>query len=148
MSQINEILLSTWRRGRSDMLRLLDKLNTEDLSKRFTPEMAGIGFLLGHNAEVELFFCSMFFDRAVELNPKTVGGAKDTGQYLSLEEIKAIIIRAETEVVAAIMALEPSRWTESVESFLGTHTRAEALGRLINHTGYHTGQAWLIYKRA
>lgn len=142
---MNEVLLSMWRKGRHNMVVLLEKLKPEDLNKRFTPESAGIGFLLFHNAEVELLFCNLFFDRNIGHSTKTIGGVQDTGQCLDLIALKTIIQQTEHEVSTAIMSLTPERWTENVEFFLGQHTRAEGLARLINHTGYHTGQTALIY---
>lgn len=110
---------------------------------------ASIGYMLRHNAEVEYMFASWFFGvkipEAIKLSTSGgPGGAKAT--FTNLQELVDDLTASNNHLIEAMRALPEEAWTVPVESPMGPSTPLEAVGRLMYHTGIHSGQISLIQK--
>lgn len=81
-------------------------------------------------------------------NKQNQGKASGTSSHTSLEELVAFMEASNEHLIEAMRALPEEAWDQSVESPIGASTPLEAIGRLMYHTGIHSGQISLIQKNA
>lgn len=138
--------INMWEMARTRVTNQLGKIKETDLLKRVHPNSSSVGWLLRHIAEVELLFAKNVFGKDLNLKAQTIGSiAKDRGQFSELQPLLDLIQRAENELGAAINTVED--WNDEVTTAeFGTVTKSEALGRILSHTAYHSGQLALALK--
>ena len=143
-----ETLLQAWREGRTRFTNLLEKLQPDDLPKKLHPQSNSIGFLVRHVADVELLFAKNVFGiEDLQVHARTVIAQRDTGEWISLPELKVYAGQAGEQLQTAILKQADADWAQAITTReFGTKTKAEALGRIITHTAYHAGQLGLILK--
>lgn len=144
-----QILLLAYREGRLRLENLLPKIEGADLPKSVAPEAASVGWLLTHIAEVEVLFMQRFFGWETDRvhTPHTLGPVRDDRRERDLEGIKEALAYSKTNLLAAIQSKPAEFWGEKASwELFGVITHAQALGRLISHTGYHSGQIALAVK--
>ncbi|HLR15372.1 MAG TPA: DinB family protein [Bacillota bacterium] len=124
-----EIVLPMWSALRD---RFQDKIKTipeEELHKSLGD--TSIGDLLYHTAEVEYMFAAWFFDWPKEtdiIRPETMQGHVQ-------------LLHASNEhFIQGMKNLSEENWQLVRSSALGDSTPVEAVGRLMNHAGIHSGQ--------
>lgn len=143
-----EILIDLWIEARTRLTNQLPAITVADLQKKLPPSQNSIGFLLRHIGDVELLFAKNVFGATeVKVSAKTVIAKQDTGEWTSLEELKAYIAHSFETLKAIVKKQTNEDWetTISTKEF-GTKTKAEAFGRIVSHTAYHAGQIALINK--
>ncbi|HEY2493326.1 MAG TPA: DinB family protein [Paenibacillus sp.] len=68
--------------------------------------------------------------------------------FTHLEELVDLLKASNANLIEAMRELPEEAWHQSVESPIGASTPLEAIGRLMYHTGIHSGQISLIQKNA
>jgi uncharacterized damage-inducible protein DinB len=101
-----------------------------------------------HIGDVELLFAkNVFHGSNIHVVAKTLIDAEDTGVWTNLDEIKTYLQEAYHSLVEVLKIQTDHSWSELITTKeFGTKTKAEAFGRIISHTAYHTGQIALILK--
>lgn len=128
-------VLSMWEMTRGKFTEKVMKLEENELSHEI--DGTTIGKLIYHTADVEFIFSDWFFDyQTSEPFPKDI------------ETNKAALVQflqdANAHFIQAMKQLDESKWNEKVASRMGDTTPAEAVARLIYHTGIHSGQITTI----
>jgi uncharacterized damage-inducible protein DinB len=144
----SETIAKSYSEARTRLTILMATLNESDLKKKITPCPNSIGFLLRHLADVELLFSKNVF-KQIELSvkAKTVIAKKDTGEWTNLKELLDYLNLSFNTIVEIINKQSENSWNELITTNeFGTKTKAEAFGRIVSHTAYHTGQIALILK--
>lgn len=144
----SETIAKSYSEARTRLTTLTTTLNESDLKKKITPCPNSIGFLLRHVADVELLFSKNIF-KQIELSvkAKTVIAKKDTGEWTNLKELLDYLNLSFNTIVEIINKQSENSWNELITTNeFGTKTKAEAFGRIVSHTAYHTGQIALILK--
>lgn len=138
--------IDLWKEGRTRFTKLLEIVQEEDLPKKNGESPNSAGFLIRHMAEVELLFAKNVFGLSeVKIVAKTLIAGKDTGEWIDLSELKEIASYAAEMLEKAILATD--NWTVEIETKeFGKKTKAQAFGRIVTHTAYHSGQLALILK--
>ncbi|MFT5752710.1 MAG: putative damage-inducible protein DinB [Flavobacteriales bacterium] len=146
MNTLTNVLATLWEESRTRLEDKIGNITTDDLKKRLPPSPNSIGFLLRHIAEVELLFAkNVFGAKDTKVIAKTLIAQYDTGEWIHLEEILAMLERSRETLKNII--LQQSDWSNTIETTeFGTRTKAQALGRITSHTAYHAGQLGIIIK--
>lgn len=136
------------KEARTRLTLVIDRLQSEDVSKRLEPCPNSVGFLLRHIGDVELLFAkNVFKNEEVQVRAKTLIDQKDSGEWTDLEDLKNYAQMSFTTLLHTIAQQDDNSWDEEISTKeFGTKTRAEALGRIISHTAYHAGQLAIIQK--
>jgi len=142
-----ETVLPIWRAIQERFHKTARSLPEQDLPLALGN--ASIGYMLRHNAEVEFMFADWFFGRPMPeglqiLTARGAAGAK--AEFVELAPLVAILEASNEHMSAAMRELPEAKWNEPVESPMGVCTPLEAVGRLMYHTGIHSGQISLIQK--
>ncbi|MFN5911628.1 MAG: DinB family protein [Bacteroidota bacterium] len=137
-----------YKEARTRLALVIQELSPEDLSKKLLPGENSIGFLLRHIGDVELLFAKNVFRlEGVEVKAQTVIDKLDTGIWTNLEELIYYLEYSFQTVLSAVAQQTDDSWDELVETKeFGTKSKAEAFGRIISHTAYHSGQLAMIRK--
>jgi len=143
---MTEILFLLWQEARTRFSNLLPDLKEDDLTKKLTKSPNSAGFLIRHIADVELLFAKNVFGLPdVKVSAKTVIDKYDTGEWTDLQTLLEYQNYAFQTLATAIKT--QTDWNETITTKeFGTKTKTEALGRIISHTAYHTGQLAVILK--
>ncbi|MBK8493879.1 MAG: DinB family protein [Chitinophagaceae bacterium] len=145
-----EAYLQTWAEARTRFSNLLKDLNAEDLTKKLVNTKNSAGFLIRHIGDVELLFAKNVFGASdINVHAKTVIAQHDTGEWTNLSALLEYQQYAFDNLEAIIAKQTEDDWQQSITTReFGTKTKAEAIGRIISHTAYHTGQLSLTLKYA
>lgn len=130
-----EIVLPLWNALRDRFQKKVAGLSEKDVNLQLGE--TSIGDLLYHTAEVEYMFSEWFFDKPKEkamLRPEKIEG------YIRLLE------DSNRHFLKAMNELPADAWSETKSSSFGESTPLEAVGRLMNHAGMHSGQMTFIQK--
>jgi uncharacterized damage-inducible protein DinB len=140
--------LQTWTEARTRFSNLLKDIQPGDLVKKLVNTKNSAGFLIRHIADVELLFAKNVFGATdLKVQAKTVIAQHDTGEWTNLPELLEYQQYASDNLKAIIEKQTDEDWQLSITTKeFGTKTKAEAIGRIISHTGYHAGQLSLIIK--
>lgn len=142
------MILELWQEARTRLTSQLSKITAGDLKKALSPAPNSAGFLLRHIGDVELLFAKNVFG-AVEITvqAKTLIAQHDTGEWIDLNELNEYLQHA-FEILKSVIEKQPDESWEQVITTkeFGSKTKAEAIGRIISHTAYHSGQLALILK--
>ena len=148
MKTQTELLTTLWIEGRTRFNNQLENITATDLKKKLLPSPNSVGFLIRHIGDVELLFAKNVFGAAdTKVSAKTVIEKKDTGEWISPEELKAYTQHAFETLKSIVEKQTDADWETSITTKeFGTKTKAEAFGRIISHTAYHAGQMAIIHK--
>ncbi|MEX2232529.1 MAG: DinB family protein [Cyclobacteriaceae bacterium] len=143
-----QLYLQTWTEARTRFTNLLKEIKEEDLKKKLINTKNSAGFLIRHIADVELLFAKNVFGATdVKIQAKTVIAQHDTGEWANLSELLAYQQEAHDQLKSILETQTDSDWSQTVTTKeFGTKTKAEAIGRIISHTAYHSGQLALTRK--
>jgi uncharacterized damage-inducible protein DinB len=141
-------LQAAYIEARTRLSQVTDSITESDLKKKLSVGPNSIGFLLQHIAEVELLFCKNVFGHAeVKVVAHTIIDQKDTGVWIDIQSIQSLLNESGETIASVIANLSEDDWvTQITTKEFGTKTKAEAFGRIISHTAYHTGQVAMIQK--
>lgn len=141
-------VLPIWQALQERFQKTVKALPEQDLSLQIGS--ASIGSLLFHNAEVEFMFAEWFFGKSTpeELKHRISRGEDGKPASLTKDELVDLLITSNTHLTDAMRELPDEAWHKRVESSFGASTPLEAVGRLMYHTGIHSGQISLIQKNA
>jgi len=142
-------VLPIWRAIQERFHMTASQLPEQDLTLKL--DNTSIGYMLRHNAEVEYIFADWFFNRPIPegITLYTSRGAAGTqAEFTSLPELVELLKTSNEHLVRAMQELPEEKWHVPVESPMGSSTPLEAVGRLMYHTGIHSGQIVLIQKCA
>ncbi len=143
-------IIDLWEESRTRFTNLLETVSEKDLPKKLSPSPNSTGFLIRHIGEVELLFAKNVFhlnDPALIVHAKTVIQKKDTGEWTDLASLKSYVSTSREVLMKAIEHVKEDEWTSLVTTTeFGTKTLAEAMGRIVSHTAYHSGQIGMILK--
>ena len=141
-------LLELYIEARTRFSNQLENLTKDDLIKKLAPSVNSVGFLIRHIGDVELLFAkNVFGDSSVKVTAKTVIEKIDTGEWTDLEVLKNYVSESFEKLKAIIEKQTDDDWEETISTKeFGTKTKAEAFGRIISHTTYHSGQMAIIIK--
>ncbi len=140
--------LETWKEARTRFTNLLIDARAEDLSRKLINTKNSAGYLIRHIADVELLFAKNVFGASyLKVQAKTIIAQRDTGEWTNLEALLHYQEEAFNKLKGIIEEQTESDWQQTVTTKeFGTKTKAEAIGRIISHTAYHTGQLALTLK--
>lgn len=130
-----ETILPIWNALRERFQKTVEKIPEENITMQLGETT--VGDLLYHTAEVEYMFSEWFLEKPMvnEITRPT-----DLTGYIEL-------LQASNEhVIEAIKSLPEDAWHEAKKSQFGESTPLEAVGRLMNHAGIHSGQISYIQK--
>jgi uncharacterized damage-inducible protein DinB len=142
------LFTQAYSEARTRLTTLLEIITEIDLSKKINPAPNSVGFLLRHIGDVELLFAKNVFHGAdIHVVAKTLIDGEDMGAWTNLEEINTYLHEAFRSLVEVLKNQPDDSWSELITTKeFGTKTKAEAFGRIISHTAYHSGQIALILK--
>lgn len=81
----------------------------------------------------------------VQVGTRTAIDKRNTGEWTNLADLLAYQQTAFEHLQTAIQATTDWDSTITTAEF-GTKTKAEALGHIVSHTAYHTGQLAMVLK--
>lgn len=148
MKTKTQLFLELWIEARTRFSNQLENITASDLTKKLTPSVNSVGFLIRHIGDVELLFAKNVFGASdVKVIAKTVIDQKDTGEWTDLDNLKEYVALSFEKLneIVAIQTDEDWENTITTKEF-GTKTKAEAFGRIVSHTAYHAGQLAIIKK--
>jgi len=148
MKTKTQLFLELWIEARTRFSNQLENITASDLTKKLTPSVNSVGFLIRHIGDVELLFAKNVFGSSdVKVIAKTVIDQKDTGEWTDLDNLKEYVALSfeKLKEIVAIQTDEDWENTITTKEF-GTKTKAEAFGRIVSHTAYHAGQLAIIKK--
>jgi len=142
------LFIQAYSEARTRLTTLLEIITEIDLSKKIHPAPNSVGFLMRHIGDVELLFAkNVFHGSDIHVVAKTLIDGEDTGAWTNLEEINTYLQEAYHSLVEVLKNQPDDSWSELITTKeFGTKTKAEAFGRIISHTAYHSGQIALILK--
>jgi uncharacterized damage-inducible protein DinB len=146
--KISDALKVAYSEARTRFINQLSIIQEEDLKKKLNGTPNSAGFLMRHIGDVELLFAkNVFGAKDLQVHAKTVIDKKDSGDWTNLQELKNYISASAETLLKIIDEQSDSDWETSITTNeFGTKTKAEAFGRIISHTAYHTGQLAMILK--
>ncbi|MDF2671672.1 MAG: hypothetical protein K0R67_3978 [Paenibacillus sp.] len=142
-------VLPIWQAIQGRFHKTVKALPEQDLSLHMGS--SSIGSMLHHNAEVEYMFAEWFFGKSMPEEIKArreEKGSQSQTSFTNLAELVELLTASNEHLIAAMRELPEEAWHKSVESSIGASTPLEAVGRLMYHTGIHSGQISLIQKNA
>ncbi|MEX1211333.1 MAG: DinB family protein [Balneolaceae bacterium] len=138
--------IDMWKMGRTRLTHQLENIDKADLLKRVHPDSSSVGWLLRHIAEVELLFAKNVYRQEISVKAQTIGPiGKDRGQFKELDPLLELVRQSGDALGMAIESVDDWGQTVTTAEF-GTVTNAQALGRILSHTAYHSGQVALAVK--
>ncbi len=142
------LFTQAYSEARTRLTTLLEIITEIDLSKKIQPVPNSVGFLMRHIGDVELLFAkNVFHGSEIHVVAKTLIDGEDTGAWTNLEEINTYLQEADHSLEEVLKNQPDDSWSELITTKeFGTKTKAEAFGRIISHTAYHSGQIALILK--
>ncbi len=148
MKTKTQSFISLWQEARKRFSDQLPQLTENDLSKKLTPSVNSVGFLIRHIGDVELLFAkNVFGAKDVKVVAKTIIAKKDTGEWISLSELKDYVDRAFHTLNSIVEKQKDVDWETLITTKeFGTKTKEEAFGRIKSHTAHHSGQMAIIIK--
>lgn len=138
-----------WNAVHQRFMKMVSGLSEQELA--LGQDASSIASMLIHNAEVEYLFSEWFFGVPVpeEIKAKLAGLKEpDALAACTLPEITAFLESSNEHLHKAMRNLTEDAWAVPVQSSYGTSAPLEVIGRLIYHTGIHSGQISLIRKNA
>lgn len=125
-----ETVLPMWEAVRSRFTKTVEALAAEEITMKLGE--TSIGKLVHHTGEVEYMFAEWYFDQKPEeiLKPSLE----------NKEELVAYLASANQFLIDAMKNLPEAGWHEARETRMGSSTPLEIIGRLMYHTGIHSGQ--------
>lgn len=148
MTTNTQLLIPLWQEARTRFSNQLKTITESDLTKKLGDSPNSAGFLIRHVADVELLFSKNVFGQTdLHVSAKTVIAQRDTGEWTNLAELLVYQQEAFSCLEKAILSQTDADWQNTITTKeFGTKTKAEALGRIVSHTAYHTGQLAIILK--
>ncbi|MCB9231031.1 MAG: DinB family protein [Bacteroidia bacterium] len=148
MKSKTQLFLEMWLEARARFSTQLTSLTEEELKKKLPPSPNSLGFLIRHIGEVEMLFAKNVF-KALEIrvHAKTVIDQKDSGEWTNLKELLAYVDESFALLKEIVEKQTDEDWETLIETKeFGKRTKAQAFGRIVSHTTYHSGQMALIRK--
>lgn len=142
---IYSTVLPIWQAIQERFHKTVKELPEQDLGLQIGS--ATIESLIRHSAEVEYMFADWFFGKSKPVEDNWSKG-DDAALTTRKEELVELLTSSNENLLEAMRALPEDAWHKPVESSFGTSTPLEAIGRLMYHTGIHSGQISLIQKNA
>ena len=148
MKTKTQLLLELWIESRTRFTNQLAALSENDLTKKLDLSINSVGFLIRHIGDVELLFAKNVFGATdVKVVAKTVIDKFDSGEWTNLEGLKQYVATSYETLKSIVEIQTDEDWeTEITTKEFGTKTKAEAFGRIVSHTAYHSGQMAIIIK--
>jgi uncharacterized damage-inducible protein DinB len=148
MKTQTQILLELWIEARTRFTNQINSITETDLKKKLLPSQNSVGFLIRHIGDVELLFAKNVFGATdVKVSAKTVIEKHDTGEWTNLQELKEYVMYSFETLKSIVEKQTDADWqSEITTKEFGTKTKAEAFGRIVSHTAYHSGQMAIINK--
>ncbi len=148
MKTKTQILVELWQEARTRFSNQLLNLVEADLSKKLLPSPNSVGFLIRHIGDVELLFAkNVFGAKDTKVIAKTVIAQKDTGEWTNLTELINYTNHSFKVLKSIVEKQIDVDWETVIKTKeFGVKSKAEAFGRIISHTTYHTGQLAIINK--
>jgi uncharacterized damage-inducible protein DinB len=142
------LLLELWLEARTRFSNQLENLTEEDLQKKLGSSPNSVGFLIRHIGDVELLFAkNVFGDNTVKVTAKTVIEKRDTGEWTDLNALKNYVEESFEKLKSIVEKQTDEDWESTITTKeFGAKTKAEAFGRIVSHTAYHSGQIAIINK--
>lgn len=125
-----ETVYPMWEAVRSRFTKTVTALTEEELSLKLGE--TSIGQLVYHTGEVEYIFSDWYFDQK---QPKI-----EQPSLTDKEQLIDYLAAANQFLIEAMRNLPEEKWHEARETRMGSSTPLEIVGRLIYHTGIHSGQ--------
>lgn len=144
-----EAIVPVWNALQQRFYKMAQELREEELSLSIGP--ASIGYMLRHNAEVEYMFAEWFFDQPMpqDLQILTSRGAQaSSAEFSNLDVLISLLDASNQYLLEGMQKLDEEAWHKPKETPMGPSSPIEAVGRLMYHTGIHSGQISLIRKHA
>ena len=142
-----ETVLPIWQSIQQRFYKMIKAIPEQDLTLNLNS--ISIVSLVRHTAEAEFIFMEWFFGAKTPNEMKERMSRKPQsaeGTAESLEELLELLSASNEHVIASMRSLSDEAWHIPVDSPMGTSTPLEAIGRLMYHTGIHSGQISLIQK--
>lgn len=118
MTSRTQVLLEMWMEARTRFSKQMALLSSADLQKKLAPSPNSVGFLIRH-----------------------------VGEWTDLDELKSYVSDSFEKLSAIVETQTDEDWETSITiKEFGTKTKAEAFGRIVSHTAYHSGQMAIIAK--
>lgn len=142
-----DTIMPVWNTIQSSFHKMVKQLTDEEM----VLEMDGssVGYMLRHNAEVEYMFAAWFFNKPMpsDLTIHTGRGAsKSKESFTDLEEMVRFLEASQSWLIEGMSELPEHEWNEVKKCPIGDCTPLEAVGRLMYHTGIHSGQISYLKK--
>jgi len=137
-----KLLIKLWLESRTRFTKLLELINESDLSKKINGTPNSVGFLIRHIADIEYLFAkNVFGDNSLKVHAKTIITGYDTGEWTILNELIKYQLDSFDALHSALLKQSDEDWEQEIYTKeFGTKSKSEALGRVLSHTAYHSGQ--------
>src|SRR5699024_1181829 len=130
-----DVVLPIWKALRDRFQDKVKKVSEEQFQLQL--DNTTVVDLLYHTAEVEYKFSEWFF---ASQNKKEIIKPTDKSGYIQLLQ------QSNEHFMLAMKELPEEKWNQIQQSAFGNSTPLEAVGRLMNHAGMHSGQITYIIK--
>ncbi len=139
---MTETFFAMWQNTQQTLLRTLDKITDESLTKRLRPEMRSLGVIMMHIGESQFMFAKTLF--GIELPPftaQTLGKNTNPAEVVSAEALHSFVKTSCNYMSKGIQALPDEAWQEKVMTpWKAEMERSLLLNFVIGHSMQHLGQ--------
>lgn len=134
-----QIMLQLLEQSKSDCLRILNQVNSENAAYRLCEKTASVGFIYRHVGESIHFLAQCFgFPEDVE---GTTMGQTDTGENYDLETSGHIFVQGYSKLEKLVNNTTENEWLEEVvTTWFGKTSRIKLFSILLFHNSHHCGQ--------
>ena len=139
---MTNVFIALWRNTEQQLLRTLDKIDTENVKKRIKPEMRSLGVIMLHIGEAQMFFAkTMFGAELPPFKPRTSGPNASLEDVTDVDALKVFVKQSCELISTKIAATEDSAWNAKLMApWKEEAPRSVLLGFAMNHTMQHVGQ--------
>lgn len=144
-----ETILPVWNAIQQRFHDMVKGLQEDDLQLQLANDSATVGYMLRHNAEVEYMFAFWFFGLPMPEELKVLtsrGSGGSTAVFTNLNELIGLLEASNAHLIEGMSRLPEEKWHETMKCPIGPSTPLEAVGRLMYHTGIHSGQISFLRK--
>jgi uncharacterized damage-inducible protein DinB len=139
---MTETFVDLWQNTEQTILRTIDKITDENITKRIKPDMRSLGVIALHIGESQWMFAKALFGSEIpQITFQAFGSNANPEDITNAEDLKAFV-KASCEAIArGIRTMADSAWNETVITpWKAELKRTILLNFMMGHSMQHLGQ--------
>lgn len=134
-----QIMLQLLEQSKSDCLKIINQITSENTSYRLCEKTASVGFIYRHIGE-SIHLISHFFGVPTDIEGTTMGQT-DTGKNYNIKTSKNIFEQGYGALEKLVRETTENEWLEEVDTtWFGEISRIKLFSIILLHNSHHCGQ--------